>query len=141
MSTTTSLTAARIRKMPKKAYMNDEQLAYFRQKLQEIKADCQARLESAKVANASHDRCSDPIDFASQTEERDGIRRQQARDTQRIRDVNAALKRIAEGEYGYCSETGDEIGIGRMLANPLAAMSVEACETAERRTSLYRAAA
>jgi len=120
-------------------FMNDRQKAYFRLKLVAWKSDIlrEARetLESLQEENANH---SDFADRASS--ETDRAIELRARDRQRklITKIDSALKRIEEGTYGYCEETGEPISLRRLDARPIATLSLEAQERHERREKVYR---
>ena len=79
----------------------------------------------------------DPNDRATQEEEFSLELRTRDRERKLIRKIDEALKRIEDGSYGYCLETGEEIGIKRLEARPVATLSVEAQERRERREKQY----
>lgn len=117
----------------KEEYMNDLQLAYFKQKLTAWKAELSKELaetmENLKEENWQE---SDLTDRA--TVETDAGLELRTRDRYRklVNKIDAALIRIDKGDYGYCDETGEEIGIKRLMARPIATLSIEAQERHER---------
>lgn len=117
-------------------YMNDRQLEYFRRKLlnwrQEVLRETKETVEHLRTETETRN-VGDEADRAS--EESDKVLELRARDRQRklLPKIDAALKRIYDGLYGYCEETGEEIGIKRLEARPIATLSVEAQERHERR--------
>jgi len=121
------------------AFMNERQREYFRQKLlrwkEEILQESKETLEHLQDENQNH---PDLVDRASS--ETDRAIELRARDRQRklIAKIDAALKRIEDGSYGYCEETGEPISLKRLDARPIATLSVEAQERHERRERVYR---
>lgn len=120
-------------------YMGPRMLEYFRQKLlswkAEILAESRGTVENlqstAEVLPDLTDRASSETDRALELRTRDRQRKV-------ISKIDAALRRIDEGEYGYCDETGEPIGVGRLEARPIATLSVEAQERHERREKIHR---
>ena len=116
----------------KEEYMNPMQVEYFRQKLQswkdELLANSRDTLEHLKEENWNE---SDPNDRA--TIETDTSFELRTRDRYRklIDKIEEALARISDGEYGHCEETGEEIGIKRLEARPVATLCIEAQESHE----------
>lgn len=120
-------------------FMNPKQLAYFRNKLLNWREDIirQTR-ETIEGLNTDSGQHADLTDRASS--ETDRAMELRARDRQRklISKINSALKRIEDGSYGYCEETGDPISLKRLEARPVATLSIEAQERHERREKVYR---
>ena len=120
-------------------FMNDEQLAYFRTKLLAWKEGIVKESRETMTALASG-----PIQEADLTDrassETDWGIHLRTRDRQRklIAKIDAALRRIDEGEYGWCEVTGEPIGINRLIARPIATMTVEAQQAHERREKISR---
>lgn len=120
-------------------FMNERQLAYFRQKLLNWKDDILREARETRVylqnENQNHpdlaDRASSEADRAVEL---------RARDRQRklIAKIDAALLRIETRTYGYCEETGEPISLKRLDARPVATLSIEAQERHERRERVYR---
>ena len=120
-------------------FMNERQLAYFRRKLEAWKADILSQSKETVHAMQSEEmNLADIADRASSESER--ALELRARDRQRklIAKIDSALRRIDAGEYGYCEKTGDPIGLRRLIARPVATMTVEAQEAHERREKISR---
>ena len=120
-------------------FMNERQREYFRKKLQDWKgsllADSKDTLSHLQTETAS---LPDVADRASaETDKNIELR---ARDRQRklISKIDAALRRIEDGSYGYCDETGEPISLGRLMARPVATLSLEAQERHERSERIHR---
>ncbi|WP_447894425.1 RNA polymerase-binding protein DksA [Vreelandella sp. GE22] len=124
--------------MPDSDYMNDRQRAFFRQRLLDERHEIEERLKDVKEAIASHERDSDEADQASFEEELQLSLRQAGRESRLVTNIDAALKRIESGEYGYCEETGEPIGIARLLFRPTARLCIEAKERQEQQENHYR---
>ncbi|MGO2008217.1 RNA polymerase-binding protein DksA [Vreelandella alkaliphila] len=122
------------------AYMNAAQLAFFRQRLLDERAELEEHLREVKTAIASHERDSDEADQASFEEELQLALRQADRESRLITNIDAALKRIESGDYGFCEETGEPIGLQRLLFRPTAKLSIEAKERQERKEHHFRKA-
>ena len=120
-------------------FMNSVQLAYFRRKLLDWKEaivresrDTMAQLKSGPIREADvTDRASSETDWGIELRTRD-------RQRKLIAKIDAALRRIDEGEYGWCEVTGEPIGINRLIARPIATMTVEAQQAHERREKVSR---
>lgn len=126
--------------MPESDYMNGEQLAFFRQRLLSERREVEAHLQEVKATIASHERDSDESDQASFEEELRLALRQADRESRLLNNIDAALKRIENGEYGYCEETGERIGLPRLIFRPTAKLSIEAKERQEQQEHHYRKA-
>jgi DnaK suppressor protein len=130
-------TEEQLLKMPDSAYMNEDQLAFFKHRLQ--------RMEQELLANAGetteHLRetviVPDPADRATIEEEHALELRTRDRERKLLKKVQSALQRIDSGDYGYCEETGDPIGIPRLLARPTATLSLEAQQRRELKQKLF----
>jgi len=120
-------------------FMNSRQQKYFRRKLEVWKDDLlresRETLESLQEESQNHpdiaDRASSESDRALELRTRD-------RQRKLIGKIEQALRRIDDGTYGYCEETGDPIGLARLDARPIATLSLEAQEMHERREKVYR---
>jgi DnaK suppressor protein len=120
-------------------FMNDTQLAYFRRRLlawkSELMSDSKETIETLQDNTRAipdiSDRASEETDRALELRTRD-------RQRKLVSKIDAALRRIEEGEYGYCEETGDPISLRRLDARPIATMSLEAQERHERRERVHR---
>ena len=120
-------------------FMNPRQRDYFRRKLEnwkeEILRESRETLENPQEESQNH---PDMADRASSESDRALELRTRDRQRKLISKNDAALKRIEDGTYGFCEETGDPIGIARLDARPIATLSLEAQEMHERREKVYR---
>ncbi len=120
-------------------FMNDLQLAYFRSKLLNWKdgilRESQETLDTLKTEPLREadvaDRASSETDWSLELRTRD-------RQRKLVNKIEAALRRIEDGEYGYCEVTGEPISLGRLEARPIATMTVEAQEAHERNEKISR---
>ena len=120
-------------------FMNERQLEYFKQKLldwkEEILRESRETLSHLQTDTENHpdlaDRASSETDKALELRTRD-------RQRKLISKIDEALRRIEEGAYGYCEETGEPIGLQRLEARPIATLSLEAQERHERRERVHR---
>ena len=120
-------------------FMNDRQVEYFRRKLLSWKEDILR--ESRETINHLQDEnhiLPDVADRASSETDRSLELRTRDRQRKLISKIDSALKRIEDGSYGYCEETGDPIGLKRLDARPIATLSIEAQERHEKRERVYR---
>jgi DnaK suppressor protein len=119
--------------------MNKRQLAYFRNKLLAWKEDI-LRESRETISNLQTDTENHPDLADRATSESDRALELRTRDRQRklISKIDAALRRIEDGSYGYCEETGEPIGLPRLDARPIATLSLEAQERHERRERVHR---
>ena len=124
---------------PKEPFMNERQKEYFRQKLNDWKQDILR--ESKETLDHLQDESGKQADMADRaSSETDRSIELRARDRQRklISKIDSALRRIDDGSYGYCEETGEPISLKRLEARPIATLSIEAQERHERREKVYR---
>ncbi len=120
-------------------FMNERQLEYFRRKLLNWKAEILS--DSRDTVAGMKDTTRNIPDIADRaSEETDRSIELRTRDRQRklVSKIDAALRRIEEGEYGYCEITGEPISLKRLDARPIATMSLEAQERHERREKVHR---
>ena len=119
-------------------YMNKEQLEHFRQILSTWKRDLMEEVDRT-VSHMKDEAANfpDPNDRATQEEEFSLELRTRDRERKLIRKIDEALKRTEDGSYGYCLETGEEIGVKRLEARPVATLTIEAQERRERRERQY----
>ncbi|MFT4151097.1 MAG: RNA polymerase-binding protein DksA [Paracoccaceae bacterium] len=120
-------------------FMNDRQLEYFRRKLIVWKQELLD--QSAETIDNLQDSARNVPDIADRaSEETDRALELRTRDRQRklVAKIDAALRRIDEGEYGYCEMTGEPISLKRLDARPIATMTLEAQERHERREKVHR---
>ncbi len=118
--------------MPERDYMNPRQLEFFRERLRAMRdalienvSQTSAHLRQVEVA-------TDPMDRATQEEEQAIELRTRDRERKMMRKIDQALVRIDDGSYGWCEETGEPIGLQRLLARPTATLCVEAQERREK---------
>ena len=119
--------------------MNAKQREYFRRKLTSWREELMRESQST-IQNLQQDTepASDLGDRASIETERSVELRTRDRERKLISKIDAALRRIEVGEYGYCEDTGEPIGVGRLIARPIATMSIEAQERHERMEKTHR---
>jgi DnaK suppressor protein len=120
-------------------FMNERQVEYFRQKLLNWKEEIlrESRETIGHLQDENHI-LPDIADRASSETDRSLELRTRDRQRKLISKIDSALKRIADGSYGYCEETGDPISLKRLDARPIATLSVEAQERHEKRERVYR---
>jgi DnaK suppressor protein len=120
------------------AYMNGVQLDHFRNILNGWKRDLMEEVDRT-VSHMKDEAANfpDPNDRATQEEEFSLELRTRDRERKLIRKIDEALKRVEDGSYGYCLETGEEIGVKRLEARPVATLTIEAQERRERRERQY----
>ena len=131
---------AHYRPLPNEEFMNSRQVEYFRTKLIAWKESIvQESRETIEEMQSDSRNIPDVTERAS--EETDRALELRTRDRQRklISKIDSALRRINEGTYGYCEETGDPISFKRLDARPIATLSLEAQERHERREKVHRA--
>jgi DnaK suppressor protein len=116
------LTEEEILKAPEKDYMNEAQLAFFKRRLLELR---------------ENEVTTDPSDRATLEEEYTLELRTRDRERKLLKKVEKSIKQIEDGTYGWCDETGEPIGVPRLLARPTATLSLEAQERRERVQKLY----
>lgn len=120
-------------------FMNERQLEYFKQKLldwkEEILRESKETLSHLQTETENH---PDIADRASSETDRSLELRTRDRQRKLIAKIDDALRRIEEGAYGYCEETGEPIGLARLDARPIATLSLEAQERHERRERVHR---
>ena len=120
-------------------FMNEQQLGYFKQKLnlwrEDILRESRETLSHLQKETENHpdiaDRASSETDRALELRTRD-------RQRKLISKIDEAIRRIEDGSYGYCEETGEPIGLARLEARPIATLSLEAQERHERRERVHR---
>lgn len=120
-------------------FMNERQLEYFKQKLLDWKEDIlRESRETVSHLQKETENHADLADRASSETDRSLELRTRDRQRKLISKIDEALRRIEEGNYGYCEETGEPIGLARLEARPIATLSVEAQERHERRERVHR---
>ena len=120
-------------------FMNDRQREYFRRKLLQWKEDI-LRESKETLQNLQNENTNLPDIADRASSETDRSIELRARDRQRklISKIEAAIKRIEDGSYGYCEETGEPISLKRLDARPIATLSLEAQERHERKERVHR---
>lgn len=131
------VTEQQLLQMSADEYMNAEQLAYFEQLLRLQKQDLQRRIEQSKQSLGSREVEPDELDRALIEEENRQSLRLVEREYFLLRKIEQALDRIASREYGYCKESGQPIGLRRLLARPTAELSLDAKERQELQEKHY----
>ena len=124
--------------MPDSEYMNDVQLAFFKLKLQQLRADMLANAgETTEHLREDTVVVPDPADRATIEEEHALELRTRDRERKLLKKIEQAIARIDSGDYGYCEETGEPIGVGRLMARPTASLSLEAQQRRELKQKMF----
>ena len=124
--------------MPESEYMNEVQLAYFRRKLVQLKDGILANAgETTEHLREDTVVVPDPADRATIEEEHALELRTRDRERKLLKKIEQSITRIDSGDYGYCDETGEPIGVGRLLARPTANLSIEAQQRRELKQKLF----
>lgn len=131
------LTAEEILKMPEDDYMNAQQLEFFRRRLTDLEKELRANADQTTVNLRETTVVPDPADRATIEEEHALELRTRDRERKLLKKVQATIKRIDDGDYGYCEETGDPIGVARLMARPTATLSLEAQQRRELKQKMY----
>lgn len=131
------LTAEEILKMPEVDYMNAQQLEFFRRRLTDLEKELRANADQTTVNLRETTVVPDPADRATIEEEHALELRTRDRERKLLKKVQAAIKRIDDGDYGFCEETGDPIGVARLMARPTATLSLEAQQRRELKQKMY----
>ena len=133
----TLLTEAQILKMGEKDYMNEAQLAFFKARLQQLEKDLLKNAGETTEHLRETVLVPDPADRATIEEEHALELRTRDRERKLLKKVQQSIASIDSGEYGWCEETGEPIGIPRLLARPTATLSLEAQQRRELKQKLY----
>ncbi len=131
------LTDEEILKAPEKDYMNDAQRAFFKKKLLELRDQLLQNADDTGEHLRENEITTDPSDRATLEEEYTLELRTRDRERKLLKKVEKSLKLIDDGSYGWCEETGEPIGVPRLIARPTATLSLEAQERRERVQKLY----
>lgn len=132
------LTDADLIAMPDDEYMNDTQMAYFRLKLTKIKQDILSNAgETTEHLREDTVVVPDPADRATIEEEHALELRTRDRERKLLKKIEQSIQRIDSGDYGYCDETGESIGVGRLLARPTANLCLEAQQRRELKQRMF----
>lgn len=113
-------------------YMNEDHLEFFRELLKKLQDELIQNASATTDHLQDHESASDPADRATQEEGYALELRTRDRERKLLSKIQSSLRSIEEGEYGYCLDTGEPIGLKRLLARPTATLSVEAQERRER---------
>lgn len=131
------LTEEELLAMSEGDYMNEAQLAFFQNRLRELEAEILANAGTTTENLRETQFVPDPADRATIEEEHALELRTRDRERKLLKKVQQSLQLIESGEYGWCEETGEAIGVARLLARPTANLSLEAQERREKRQKLY----
>jgi len=132
------LTDDEVKAMPDAEYMNDKQMAFFRHKLSVLKQE----IHNSAGETTEHLRedtvvVPDPADRATIEEEHALELRTRDRERKLLKKIEQSIARIDSGDYGYCDETGEAIGVGRLIARPTANLSLEAQQRRELKQKMF----
>jgi DnaK suppressor protein len=130
-------TEGELLKMPESAYMNEQQLAFFKYRLQEMERELLQNADDTTEHLRETVIVPDPADRATIEEEHALELRTRDRERKLLKKVQQSLARIESGDYGYCEETGEPIGIPRLLARPTATLSLEAQQRREIKQKMF----
>jgi DnaK suppressor protein len=132
------LTDAELLAMPESEYMNDKQLDFFRARLEQQKADLLSSAgETTEHLREDTSIVPDPVDRATIEEEHALELRTRDRERKLLKKIAQALARLDNGDYGYCDETGEPIGLQRLMARPTATLSLEAQQRRELKQKMF----
>ena len=131
------LTEEDVLKAPEKDYMNEAQLAFFRRRLIELRDQLLQNADDTGEHLRENEITTDPSDRATLEEEYTLELRTRDRERKLLKKVEKSLRMIDDGSYGFCEETGEPIGVARLIARPTATLSLEAQERRERVQKLY----
>jgi len=132
------LSEAELLAMPESEYMNDKQLEFFRHKLQTLKDDLLSNAgETTEHLREDTSIVPDPADRATIEEEHALELRTRDRERKLLKKISQSLGRIDAGDYGFCDETGEPIGLGRLIARPTATLSLEAQQRRELKQKMF----
>jgi len=131
------LTEEEILKAPEKDYMNEAQLAFFKKKLLELRDQLLQNADDTGEHLRENEITTDPSDRATLEEEYTLELRTRDRERKLLKKVEKSLRMIDDGSYGWCEETGEPIGVPRLIARPTATLSLEAQERRVRVQKLY----
>jgi DnaK suppressor protein len=131
------MTESEILRAPASQYMNSSQCAFFRERLLAIQRELLEKADLTSEHLREHDIEPDPTDQATIEEEYALELRARDRERKLLKKIEQSLRRIDDGSYGYCEETGEAIGIPRLLARPTATLTIEAQARRELKQKLY----
>jgi DnaK suppressor protein len=132
------LTEEELLSMPESEYMNDKQLEFFRSRLQALKDDLLSNAgETTEHLREDTSIVPDPADRATIEEEHALELRTRDRERKLLKKISQSLARLDSGDYGFCDETGEPIGLGRLIARPTATLSLEAQQRRELKQKMF----
>ncbi len=132
------LTEPELMAMPDSEYMNEKQQEFFRAKLEALKEDLLSNAgETTEHLREDTSIVPDPADRATIEEEHALELRTRDRERKLLKKISQALTRLESGDYGFCDETGEPIGLGRLLARPTATLSIEAQQRRELKQKMF----
>ncbi len=134
------MTEAELLVQPADAYMNEAQQAFFRDLLMRQRTELQTRIADEFQQLRDHEPSSDPSDVGTAEEQRQWQLRLLEREKKLLDKIDDSLDAIARGEYGWCAETGEPIGLKRLLLRPTTTLCIEAKERQEEREKHQRTA-
>jgi DnaK suppressor protein len=134
---TAIITEKQLLAMKEDDYMNDVQLAFFRQRLQDMEKELLANAGETTEHLRETVVVPDPADRATIEEEHALELRTRDRERKLLKKIQQSIQKIDAGEYGWCEETGDPIGVARLLARPTATLSLEAQQRRELKQRMY----
>ena len=137
MATKKLLTEQEILAMGEDDYMNDAQLAFFKHRLTQMENELQKNADKTTETLRETTVVPDPADRATIEEEHALELRTRDRERKLLKKVKAALKRIEDGDYGWCEETGEPIGVERLIARPTATLSLESQQRREIKQKMF----
>ena len=131
------LTEEDILKMSEKDYMNPAQLAFFKARLQQLERDLLKNADETTEHLRETVLVPDPADRATIEEEHALELRTRDRERKLLKKIEQSIARIDAGDYGYCDETGEAIGVARLIARPTASLSLEAQQRRELKQKMF----
>lgn len=131
------ITEKQLLAMKEDDYMNEVQLAFFRQRLQDMEKELLANAGETTEHLRETVVVPDPADRATIEEEHALELRTRDRERKLLKKIQQSIQKIDAGEYGWCEETGDPIGVARLLARPTATLSLEAQQRRELKQRMY----
>ena len=137
VKTVRELSEEDVLKAPDKDYMNEAQLAFFKRKLIELRDQLLQNADDTGEHLRENEVTTDPSDRATLEEEYTLELRTRDRERKLLKKVEKSIRMIDDGSYGFCEETGEPIGVARLIARPTATLSLEAQERRERVQKMY----
>jgi DnaK suppressor protein len=134
---TLRLTEDELRRAPASEYMSAQQLEFFRERLLETQREMLDKADVTSEHLREHEVEPDPTDQATIEEEYALELRARDRERKLLKKIEESLRRIDDGSYGWCEETGEPIGIPRLLARPTATLTIEAQSRRELKQKMY----